>query len=36
MLSAIIEKILLQYLGRYIDGIKNSMDVALLKGIIKI
>lgn len=36
MFSTIIEKILLEILGEYIDGIKNSMDVALLKGKITI
>jgi hypothetical protein len=31
-----MERVMLQFLGDYIDGIKNSMDVALLKGKIKI
>lgn len=36
MFTTLIEKILLEFLGEYIDGIKNSMDVALLKGKITI
>lgn len=36
MFSTIMERVMLQFLGDYIDGIKNSMDVALLKGKIKI
>jgi hypothetical protein len=32
MFSAIVESVLVKHLGKYIDGIKNNMDIGLIDG----
>jgi hypothetical protein len=36
MFSSIIESVLVKHLGKYVDGIKNNMDVGLFDGEVKI
>lgn len=32
MFSSIMETVLLKFLGKYVDGIKNNIDVSIING----
>lgn len=32
MFSSIMETVLVKFLGKYVDGIKNNMDVNIING----
>lgn len=32
MFASIMESVLLKHLGKYVDGIKNNLDVSIING----